>query len=87
MAVAKAAVARVRTVAPAVEGRLTLARAARTCRPRCCQEWTASVEAVEPDAAAAIAWRAIRSPRSRCRRRTLGTRSSQLRHKLAFRRK
>ena len=46
-AVAKAAVARVRTVAPAAEGPLTLARASRACRPRCCQEWTASLEAME----------------------------------------
>ena len=58
-------------MAPAAEGPLTLARAARACRPRC---WAASLEAmeaVEPQAAATIArQRAIRSPRSRCRRRT-----------------
>ena len=58
-AVAKAAVATV------------LARAARACRPRCCQEWAASLEAmeaVEPQAAATIARRcAIRSWRNRRR--------------------
>ena len=77
-AVAKAAVARVRTVAPAAEGPLTLARAARASRPRCCQEWAASLE---PQAAAAIARRAIRIPRSRCCRRTSSSRSWSRRHR------